>query len=92
MVFLIRIMVWQDGVITIIIAILSIALIPQITYGFKEKKGLVSYGSSIPTSLGLYVLAYLYFSLGLKLSAAMDLVVAIMWTILLVQRIVYGKV
>jgi len=82
-------MVWQDYAITVIIILLSYALIPQIIKGFKEKKELVNLQTSLITSIGLYGLAIANLTLKLYLSATIVEITAILWTTLLIQRILY---
>jgi hypothetical protein len=82
-------MVWQDIVITITVFILGYALVPQIYQGFKEKKGLINLQTSILTSLGVYVLSIMYLTLELYFSSIMMFLSGILWTTLLIQKIIY---
>ncbi|HAT03632.1 MAG TPA: hypothetical protein DCS29_02525 [Candidatus Magasanikbacteria bacterium] len=84
-------MIWQDIVITIASIIFSLALFPQVYYGFKNKKGAITHSTSVPTFLGLYVIAFVYFSLELYFSAGMSIITGTLWLIFCIQRIKYGK-
>lgn len=83
-------MIWQDLAITSTNIIFTLALIPQIYYGFKEKKGLVSFGASAPTFICLFVLAYTYSSLNLKFATLMTVLTGLAWLTLFLQRWKYG--
>jgi len=85
-------MVWQDLVITGVNIIFIIALIPQVIEGFHKKIGAIRLETSIPTSICLYVLAFAYFTLALLYSALMAIVLAVLWTIIVIQRIKYKPV
>jgi len=82
-------MVWQDIIITFTVFVLSYALIPQIYQGFKEKKGLINLQTSIITTLGVYTLSIIYLTLNLYFSSTMMFISGILWTTLLVQKIIY---
>ncbi|MFA6547978.1 MAG: hypothetical protein WCT11_03510 [Candidatus Magasanikbacteria bacterium] len=84
-------MLWQDIVIMIVSVVLSLALVPQVYYGFKEKKGPIAFMTSVPTFLGLYVICFAYFTLGLYLSAVIGMVTSTLWLVLFIQRWVYKK-
>ena len=82
-------MVWQDIVITIVSIVFVYAMIPQIIYGFKKKKGVITYQFSILNMLAMIALAIAYFSLGLIFSTIISIIIWIGWLILLIQRIIY---
>lgn len=82
-------MLWQDAVITAASIVFSAALIPQIYHGFKEKKGHIAYATSVPTLVGLYVICYAYFTLGLVLSTVVCFITGTLWLTLFVQKLVY---
>lgn len=84
-------MVWQDIVITIASIVFSLALFPQVYYGFKNKKGTITYATSVPTFIGLYAIAVSYLSLGLYFSAGMSVITGTLWLIFFIQRIKYGE-
>jgi hypothetical protein len=83
-------MVWQDLVITIAVFLISYALFPQIKMGFNSKKQLISLQTSAITAVFSYVISFTYLTLNLYLSSAMSFCSGILWTILLVQSIIYG--
>ncbi len=83
-------MVWQDTIISICIVLFSYALIPQVYQGFKEKKGFVNTQTSFITFIGMYVLSFVYFTLGLYFSFIMGVITGTLWFLLFVQKMVYG--
>lgn len=84
-------MIWQDLVISTASLIFCIALIPQIYDGYKKKKSLINLWASGPTFLGLFTMAYAFFTLSLFYSAIVDFINAIFWLILFIQGIIYKK-
>lgn len=82
-------MVWQDIVISIVNIVFIIALIPQIYNGFKLKKGSVIIATSLPTFIGLYVVAIVFYTLELYYSSFVTVIGGILWTILFIQRLKY---
>lgn len=84
-------MVWQDIVISVVNIVLSASLLPEVYLGFKEKKGFMTLRTSIPTTLGLYTLSLVYYSLNLYFSLLTSLLTATLWLFLLIQRILYKK-
>ena len=82
-------MVWQDIVISIANIVFLVALIPQIIDGFKKKKGLINPWASSLTILALFSLCVTYFSLDLIYSCGICFSNALLWIILLIQRIIY---
>ncbi len=84
-------MPWQDIVITITTIVFSIALFPQIYRGFKEKKGHIAYATSVPTFIGLFVISFAYYTLGLFFSTIMTFITGTLWLILFIQRVKYGN-
>tara|TARA_B100000315_G_C14123240_1_gene383535 strand:+ start:312 stop:560 length:249 start_codon:yes stop_codon:yes gene_type:complete len=82
-------MVWQDIIISIAEIVFSISLFPQIYLGFKKRSGDISLMTSIPTTLGLFLVAYAFFTLSLHYSAIISIVTAILWMILLLLRLIF---
>ena len=82
-------MAWQDLVITACIVALNYALIPQIILGFKKKKSLIAFQTSLITSIALFILSITYVTLALPLSAAMGFISVALWAIILTQGIIY---
>jgi hypothetical protein len=82
-------MVWQDVVIMFAVIVMSYALIPQVYYGFVKKKRTVVFQTAFLTFVGLVVLSYVYFTLGLFLSGMISSVTAFLWFLLLLQNILY---
>lgn len=84
-------MIWQDIVITIASIIFSVALIPQVYYGFRDKVGPIAYSASIPTFIGLYVICFAFWTLSLYSSAVITFSTGTLWLILFIQRVIYHK-
>ncbi|MFH1802206.1 MAG: hypothetical protein ABH864_02015 [archaeon] len=84
-------MIWQDVVIAIVNILFSYALLPQVYEGFKKKKGVVVFQTGLITTAGLYVMAVMFFTLGLYFSSILAVVTGTFWLMLLMQTIVYGK-
>lgn len=82
-------MIWQDLVIMFVNIALGYALVPQIIKGLKNRKGYVTLETSVVSSVSLYIMAIAVFTLGLYLSAIITFVDAILWTILLIQKLKY---
>ena len=91
MVFRTYSMVWQDIVISIVNIVFTIALVPQVYDGFKLKKGFVTSATSVPTFIGLYVMAITFYTLQLYYSSIVTVVAGLIWTILYIQRVIYKK-
>ena len=68
------------------------AMIPQLVYGFKTRKGLISIQFSLLNILAMLLLLLVYVSFGLYLSVVLTVVLIVMWMILFLQRVSYGKV
>lgn len=82
-------MIWQDIVITIATIIFSIALIPQVHYGFKHKIGTIKLATSGPTFAGLYVMSFTFWTLDLYLSTIINFTTATLWLLLFLQKLIY---
>ncbi|PIR76715.1 MAG: hypothetical protein COU32_00510 [Candidatus Magasanikbacteria bacterium CG10_big_fil_rev_8_21_14_0_10_42_10] len=84
-------MLWQDLTITIVSIVLSLAMLPQVYHGYKQKRGHMHHATSIPTIVGLYVLCFVYFSLGLVFSTIVTFLTGTLWIVLFLQRWHYGE-
>ena len=84
-------MIWQDMVITLVYVVFTMALVPQVYEGFRLRKGVISNATSIPTFVGLFVITYAFYTLGLYFSTIMSIVTGVLWLILFIQRLMYGK-
>lgn len=84
-------MIWQDIVLTIASIVFSVALIPQIYYGFKNKAGTIKFQTSIPTFVGLYAISFTYYTLLLYFATITSFVAGTLWFILFIQRLIYSK-
>lgn len=84
-------MPWQDIVITIVDIFFVLSLIPQVYHGFKEKVGPIKFETSIPTFLGSYIIAIVFWTLKLYFSASLSILIGTMWLALFIQRWIYHK-
>lgn len=84
-------MVWQDIIITIVNIIFAYALIPQVYQGFKNKKGYINIQTGLLNTLGMYAMAFAFFSLNLTFSWIIGTFNATMWLLLFIQGIIYKK-
>jgi len=82
-------MIWQDIIITIIMMAFSYALLPQIYQGFKKRKGFINLQTAGITFIGMYILTYVYFTLGLIFSTFIAFITGTFWLILFIQKIIY---
>ena len=84
-------MVWQDLAISIVNIVLCASLVPEVYLGFKEGKGFITLRTSAPTTFCLYALSFIYYSLNLQLSAVTAFIMATLWLLFLIQRILYKR-
>ncbi|MCK4997577.1 hypothetical protein KAS08_04685 [Candidatus Pacearchaeota archaeon] len=82
-------MVWQDLALMILNIIVGYALIPQVYHGFKTKRGNVTFQTSIVMATAVFGFAFVFATMDLYLSAGISAFNGIMWTILLIQKLVY---
>jgi len=85
-------MIWQDVVIGVVNVLFMYAMIPQLVYGFKTKKGLISVQFSILNIVAMILLLIVYVSFGLYLSVVLTSALIVLWAVLFFQRVSYGKV
>ncbi len=84
-------MIWQDVVISAANIIFAYSLVYQVVHGFRNKKGTLTLMASGLTSIGLYAMAFSFFTLELYFSTVLAAVNGTLWLALFVQRMVYGK-
>ncbi|MCK4552797.1 hypothetical protein KAT80_01175 [Candidatus Pacearchaeota archaeon] len=82
-------MIWQDLIITLVNVIFAYALIPQVYQGFKEKKGFIHIQTGFLNSLGMFLVAFAFFTLGLTFSWIIGAFNATLWMVLFIQKIIY---
>jgi len=82
-------MIWQDLVIAVVNILFSYALIPQVYHGFKKRKSTVVLQTSIIMTIGLYVMAFAFFTLKLYFSTVLAIITGTMWFLLLIQNLIY---
>jgi len=82
-------MTWQNIAITAASIIFVYAMLPQIIYGFKKRRGVITYQFSILNIIAMLALTIAYWSRGLIFSTVINAVITILWGVLLFQRIIY---
>ena len=82
-------MIWQDVALLIINIIVGYGLIPQVYHGFKTKKGTITLQTAIIMTSSVLAFAFVFATMDLFLSAGISAFNGIMWSILLVQRLIY---
>ncbi len=83
---------WQDITITFANIIFIAAMLPQIYYSYKTKKGVTSLFFSLLNILAMISLIVVYTSLNYYSSVATNSIIISLWFVLVIQRIKYGKV
>ncbi len=84
-------MVWQDFALMIVGIIFVYSVIPQIYVGFKKKKGLITFPTSLLAVLAIIIQTIALFTLKLYFSAMVSLILLIGWITLFIQRIIYSS-
>ena len=84
-------MVWQDIVIAIANILFGYSLAYQVYMGFKEKKGFIKLQASFLTTIGLYALAFAFFTLNLFVSTIVATFNGTMWLLLFIHGLIYKK-
>ncbi len=84
-------MLWQDTVITVANIIFFASLVPQVYFGFKEKKGFITLATSGPIAIGLYAISISFFTLTLYFSSIVLFLTGTLWLILFFQRLMYRR-
>ncbi len=82
-------MIWQDLALSITNIIVGYALIPQVYHGFKNKVGAMTLQTAIISTIGIFMFAAIFATMNLLLSAAISTFNGIMWSLLLIQKLVY---
>jgi len=79
----------QDWILMACSVAFTYALIPQVLRNAKNQRCDLAWQTLILTSIGLWVTAGVYYSLGLYKSAIITAAAAICWTTMLLQRIIW---
>lgn len=82
-------MVWQDVIIAIANVLFGYSLVFQVWKGYRDKKGYLALQSSFLTMIGLYALAFSFYTLSLIVSTVVSAFNGTMWLILFIQGIMY---
>ena len=85
-------MIWQDVVVGAVNIVFMYAMIPQLLYGFKTRRGLISIQFSALNILAMIGLLLVYISFELYVSIVLTIILIFLWVILFLQRIFYGAV
>lgn len=83
---------WQDFVLGIVGYIFLSALLPQVVVGFRVKKRLVTKPTALMTGIGMWVISFVHFSLGLIFTGVSEFLLGAMWFVLYYQAIKYKEV
>ena len=83
-------MIWQDLVLMIVSISFVYALIPQVYQSFKKKKPLINIQTAIINSLGMLIVAFVYFSLNLYFSATISFITSSLWFVTFIQNLKYN--
>jgi hypothetical protein len=82
---------WQDIAIAVISIFFNIALAPQIIYSFKTKRKTVAYSTALVTTIGVFISAFIYFTLHLYFTVVTSFISGILWFIIFIQSAKYKK-
>jgi len=82
--------VWQDWVMGACVGVFLVALVPQVIQGFRWRAGFVTWPTSLLTGLCCCALGVCLWTLGARLTAALDMATGGLWLVLLAQRLIYG--
>ena len=80
-----------DIIIAAVQTALTLDMLPTIWHQWRARASTVPLTSSVPTAVGLAVLALVFFSTGLYLATATVIVGSAMWSVVAGQRIGYNK-
>ena len=84
-------MIWQDVVLLIVSMFFAYALIPQIIMNYKIKIVNISWTFVFTSTVGLAVMGSTLLTLGLVMTPIINFISTFLWTIVLIQKIKYGK-
>lgn len=84
-------MLWQDIVISLANVLFLYSLFKQSYHGFKKKRGFITLQTSSLTTVGLIGMSIAMFSMKLYISGFVLALSAVMWFVLLIQRVAYGE-
>ena len=77
---------WQDKVIMLVGLLFGFMLIPMVLDSLNGQT--VSIFTSLPTTIGIFVLAYCFWTLNLKLALIANIFSGSMWTLLFVLGVI----
>lgn len=82
-------MLWQDYVIAICSVMFSYALVPQVVRGFRERRGTIVMQTALITTIGMYIMTVMFFTLGLYFSMVVSCITGTLWLLLFLQKAIY---
>jgi len=82
-------MTWQDITLMVLNIVFAYSLIPQVYKGFKDKRKYIVLQTALITTTALYIQTTVFFTLKLIFAASASSFIAILWTFLLIQSIIY---
>lgn len=80
---------WQDKVLTFATVGFIYSMLPQILLNYQLKMVAISWQTIVITGIGLYIVAFCFFTLKLYFSSIANTLTAILWTVILVQKFIY---
>jgi len=80
-----------DIIIATVQTALTLDMLPTIWTQFRARASTVPLTSSVPTAVGLAVLGFVFFSMGLYIATATVIVGSAMWSVVAAQRVGYNK-
>ena len=80
---------WQDKVLACATVGFIYSLLPQILLNYQLKVVGISWQTIIITCVGLYIISFCMFTLKVYLFSIANILTAILWTTILIQKIIY---
>ncbi len=80
-----------DLIIAAVSVMMTVDMLPTVWHQFRAKASTVPLTSSVPTSIGLGILSFVFFATGMYLATGTMLVGSMMWIAVSLQRIWYNR-
>ena len=80
---------WQDKVLACVTVGFIYSMLPQIFLNHQLQIVAISWQTIIITSIGLYIISFCMFTMKVYLFSIANMLTAILWTIILIQKIIY---
>ena len=81
---------WQDWVMAVCSVGFTVALVPQVVKGFRDRVGYITLSTAALTTGGLALFAVALLTKGFWWAGSAEVLACGLWGVLLVQRFVYG--